>query len=150
MHWDFVCSITVVCVCVCNNNSSQWWSRVFLYPVRTLVCPVNIKRYYVMCTDCVVGEWGKFGTCSQTCGAGIISRTRSILIAPDAGGERCPNLIDSEPCYHQPCPEGINGINIDLFSQGSFCNLINYMWKFVLSCNNSVYMLILQHTYTCM
>lgn len=57
-------------------------------------CPLN----------CVVSEWGAFGTCSKSCGGGSQTRSRSILVDPKYGGAACPALLDYRNCSTQPCP----------------------------------------------
>jgi hypothetical protein len=54
--------------------------------------------------DCVVDDWGPFGVCSTSCGAGITTRTRSILVQTRNGGVSCPPLADSKSCNIGPCP----------------------------------------------
>ena len=84
-----------------------------------------IKLYLYLFVDCVVGDWGEYGDCSTTCGAGISSRTRDVLVVPDSGGEKCPNLLDTQPCFQPPCPDGKtlfsqNHLKLYLVEQVSF------------------------------
>jgi len=57
--------------------------------------------------DCEVGAWGEYGECSTPCGAGVSSRVREVLVAPDSGGEKCPNLLDTMPCFQPPCADSM-------------------------------------------
>jgi hypothetical protein len=54
--------------------------------------------------DCTVSEWTAWGACSVTCGDGMQTRTRSIIDAPQYGGQQCPELTESRSCNTQPCP----------------------------------------------
>ena len=54
--------------------------------------------------DC---EWGQFeiGECSQTCGGGMRTNTRSHIVTAEHGGVEClgPNAVN-ETCNIQECP----------------------------------------------
>jgi len=59
---------------------------------------------YQLCPqDCVVGEWGEYGDCSQTCGWGTKTRSRD-LTAPLRGGVACPQSEESDECHDIFCP----------------------------------------------
>ena len=73
-------------------------------PCNTQPCPV----------DCVVSEWSPYTplsrsptgvvvNCSQFCGDGVISRTRSVLTFDAYGGQVCPGLIEALPCNAAKC-----------------------------------------------
>ena len=84
-----------------------------------------INLYLYLFVDCEVGDWGEYGDCSTTCGAGISSRTRDVLVVPDSGGEKCPNLLDTQPCFQPPCPDGktlfsLNELKLYLVEQVRF------------------------------
>eukprot|EP00043_Microstomoeca_roanoka_P018393 m.196378 g.196378 ORF g.196378 m.196378 type:complete len:1530 (+) comp16817_c1_seq1:88-4677(+) len=51
--------------------------------------------------QCAVSEWSAWSDCSMTCGAGTMSRTRTIV----GQGASCPPLSESAPCNVQPCPD---------------------------------------------
>jgi Spondin-like TSP1 domain len=58
-------------------------------------CPVN----------CKVSEWTNWSACSQACGPGIQTRSRSIEIDALHGGTPCPSpMAESRPCNERPCP----------------------------------------------
>lgn len=73
----------------------------YLYYIIILLLHV----LYVLYVDCEVGAWGEYGECSTPCGAGVSSRVREVLVAPDSGGEKCPNLLDTMPCFQPPCAD---------------------------------------------
>lgn len=57
-------------------------------------------------TDCVVGDWTEWSTCSVACGGkGVQSRTRSVLRPSANGGKECPTLMERRTCGSQPCRE---------------------------------------------
>ena len=54
--------------------------------------------------DC---EWGQFkiGECSQTCGGGMRTNTRSRIVTAEHGGVECQGLnAVEESCNNQECP----------------------------------------------
>ncbi len=54
--------------------------------------------------DCAVGEFTDWTVCSQTCGGGITTAKRGVLVKPSNGGKGCPALVASVACNVQPCP----------------------------------------------
>ena len=56
-------------------------------------CPAN----------CVVSAFGAWGICSQTCGGGVQTHTRSITTAVAHGGKACPELAESRLCNIALC-----------------------------------------------
>ena len=62
-------------------------------PCNTQVCPVDCKV-----SDFTIGE------CSQPCGGGTQTRTRTIIQNQVGTGAPCPPLSDTIACNIQPCP----------------------------------------------
>eukprot|EP00923_Selenidium_pygospionis_P043683 GHVN01075403.1.p1 GENE.GHVN01075403.1~~GHVN01075403.1.p1 ORF type:complete len:389 (+),score=38.39 GHVN01075403.1:137-1303(+) len=63
---------------------------------QVLACPV----------DCIISEWSEWSTCPVTCQGSIISRHRSIVQAPEHGGDPCPDEVYEEmACETDPCSE---------------------------------------------
>lgn len=57
--------------------------------------------------DCSTSSWSGYSTCSQSCGTGVQSRTRT-LIQPAYGGSPCqktPLLTQTQACNTTACPE---------------------------------------------
>lgn len=55
--------------------------------------------------NCVWGEFGKWTTCSKSCGSGVKSRTRSKLKEAENGGSECRgDSKETESCNTQGCP----------------------------------------------
>eukprot|EP00929_Paragymnodinium_shiwhaense_P049346 TRINITY_DN24896_c0_g1_i1.p1 TRINITY_DN24896_c0_g1~~TRINITY_DN24896_c0_g1_i1.p1 ORF type:complete len:2226 (+),score=381.55 TRINITY_DN24896_c0_g1_i1:132-6809(+) len=54
--------------------------------------------------DCVLGDWGLWGPCSEACGGGKRLRVRTILSHSAHGGDRCKPPGDEAACNTQPCP----------------------------------------------
>ena len=50
-------------------------------------------------------EWTRFSPCSQTCGGGIITRSRNCNDpSPSDGGKDCPGeYFESRECNKDPC-----------------------------------------------
>ncbi|XP_044762960.1 somatomedin-B and thrombospondin type-1 domain-containing protein [Coccinella septempunctata] len=59
--------------------------------------------------DCQVTGWGPWTACDVDCGAGTMSRKRSIKVQPENGGKHCPSLeqrrgCQVSTCHHHPDP----------------------------------------------
>ena len=81
-------------------------------------CGIKIELYFITVqmnlstipysmynsVDC---EWGQFeiGECSQTCGGGMRTNTRSRIVIAEHGGAECLGLnAVEESCNNQECP----------------------------------------------
>ena len=54
--------------------------------------------------DCLMGQWGGWGGCSQTCGGGVRSRARTTLRYPEgAGAKPCGAMHGVGDCGTRPC-----------------------------------------------
>ena len=53
--------------------------------------------------DCQVSDWSAFGDCSASCGGGIQTQTRTILVPAANGGTACPALTNTQACNTQVC-----------------------------------------------
>ena len=51
-------------------------------------------------TDCLVSDWTDYSNCSNDCGGGIKTRTRTIIKNPGSG---CPLLTETESCNTESC-----------------------------------------------
>ncbi|XP_045465529.1 somatomedin-B and thrombospondin type-1 domain-containing protein [Harmonia axyridis] len=59
--------------------------------------------------DCQVTGWGPWSACDVDCGAGTMSRKRSVKVQPENGGKHCPSLdqrrgCQVSTCHHHPDP----------------------------------------------
>jgi hypothetical protein len=63
---------------------------------KTDECPV----------DCGVSGWGAFGECSTSCGEGVATRTRTVIVKPAFGGKKCPTSKNTGRCFEGACPVG--------------------------------------------
>jgi hypothetical protein len=54
--------------------------------------------------DCAVGTWGKWSTCTQSCGDGYQHQYRQVIKVWAFGGIRCPSLVHKRQCNPWPCP----------------------------------------------
>ena len=96
-------------------------------PPGTIECAVPV--------DCEVSEWSKWDTCSEKCGGGEQSRTRSITVAAANGGNACPALSETQACNTQkcdacsacngkssgPCQNPANGVCYDYYYKTTLC-----------------------------
>jgi hypothetical protein len=55
--------------------------------------------------DCIQSGWGSYGTCSESCGSGSQTRSRTVVRKSKYGGEVCGDDTSSRPCNSQHCPE---------------------------------------------
>lgn len=55
--------------------------------------------------DCKVSNWGKWGKCTQACGGGKKTRTRTILTHARHNGWVCPPTTMDDECNTQTCPK---------------------------------------------
>ena len=66
---------------------------------------VYFDQYIFYLVDCVWGEYGEWSSCSEACGGGEKSRSRSILTPKLNGGNDCEgNSTQINACNEQPCP----------------------------------------------
>jgi hypothetical protein len=79
------------------GNSGQACPHLFeVRPCNEYACPV----------DCAVSQWTDYGTCSETCGTGTSTRTRSVVTPASNYGASCPDdLSQSVNCNLGVCPE---------------------------------------------
>ena len=54
--------------------------------------------------DCAVGEFRDFSVCSNTCGGGTQTRSRTVITPKSGNGKECPPLSETQPCNTQICP----------------------------------------------
>lgn len=54
--------------------------------------------------DCQVSDWSTWSTCSNACGGGEQTRTRTVVTTPGLGGVLCPATSETQPCNPQLCP----------------------------------------------
>lgn len=79
-------TITVVATNSSNKTISQSFS------VRDTQ-PVN----------CQVSGWSDWSACTASCGGGTQSRSRTVQVSPQNGGDVCPSLTESQSCNTQSC-----------------------------------------------
>ena len=54
--------------------------------------------------DCVISEWCEWSLCTETCGAGLQTKERSIEKYPKNGGKSCDNqLTETKVCKLTDC-----------------------------------------------
>ena len=53
--------------------------------------------------NCELSSWGDWSGCSNPCGGGEQTRSRSVLREAEHGGTACGELSSSRPCNVEPC-----------------------------------------------
>jgi len=53
--------------------------------------------------DCQVSGWSGFSACSASCGDGVQSRSRSVVVSPLGGGAACLATTQSRSCNTHQC-----------------------------------------------
>ena len=65
---------------------------------------INLSQKGVV-VNCEWGDFGEWSICSQTCGGGEISRTRSKKIQAENGGSPCTgDETENQSCNPHSCP----------------------------------------------
>ena len=72
-------------------------------------CPALTVRAacntFACAVDCDMAPWGAWTECTLTCGTGQQSRTRSVNVPAQNGGEACSTkMSDTRDCNDRPCP----------------------------------------------
>ena len=109
--------ILSLCSAATDFSSSANYHKPHQLPVGFqcgLMCSVSECCFYMYIVDCE-WEYGEFGDCSSSCGAGIKLRYPIITVHPQHGGRECPvNVINNEPdemeCDSGPCPGKSKGL----------------------------------------
>lgn len=76
------------------------------------VCPLSSLNETSSCqtgadapVNCVLAAWSSWGPCSETCGAGQQSRSRSVASQASRGGQACiGSLSELQRCEVEACP----------------------------------------------
>ena len=72
---------------------------------------MSITANFFLClvrVDCKLSEWTEWGECSVSCGGGIKTRTKTVLIDAKFGGDECPKDREQiEQCNSQCCVPGM-------------------------------------------
>lgn len=68
-----------------------------------LFMSLPLFAYLFPVIDCTLSEWGAWSECDTKCGTGMMSRTRSILRAPENGGKHCASLTQKRGCQGYKC-----------------------------------------------
>jgi len=97
------------CSTTCGVGTQSRSRQVLVQPVGNgIACPSTTG--FSLCTlgacgvDCVVSNWGGYGSCDKSCGGGSQTRLRTILMGSANGGAACPTLEDQRACNTGCCP----------------------------------------------
>lgn len=59
--------------------------------------------FFFAVIDCILSDWGSWSDCDKECGPGTMSRSRTIIRAPENGGKRCQSLVQKRGCSGYKC-----------------------------------------------
>ncbi len=88
----------------------------------------------LIAVDCAVSDWGEWGTCSETCGGGTQTRTRTVVLAAKNGGDVCPVLEETQACNEAPCPAACCVQGACQLLTSNACQDANGTWSGATSC----------------
>ena len=71
-------------------------------PVLSETQPCNTQP--CVAGDCKVSAYSAFSRCTEGCGGGTRTRTRTVEVPQSGTGQPCPELSETEACNTQPCP----------------------------------------------
>eukprot|EP01054_Gregarina_sp_Poly1_P007313 Gregarina_sp_Poly_1__7312@NODE_401_length_8884_cov_129_699331_g327_i0_p1_GENE_NODE_401_length_8884_cov_129_699331_g327_i0NODE_401_length_8884_cov_129_699331_g327_i0_p1_ORF_typecomplete_len2342_score300_69TSP_1/PF00090_19/0_00028TSP_1/PF00090_19/6_5e13TSP_1/PF00090_19/3e07TSP_1/PF00090_19/6_6e07TSP_1/PF00090_19/9_3e11TSP_1/PF00090_19/6_7e10TSP_1/PF00090_19/1_8e04TSP_1/PF00090_19/1_8e04Notch/PF00066_17/1_6e03Notch/PF00066_17/1_2e03Notch/PF00066_17/8_1e03Notch/PF00066_17/1_2e04Notch/PF00066_17/3_2e len=74
--------------------------------------------------DCVMTEWSAWTKCSQDCGGGVKTRTRTVSRLAGPGGKACGSTRETKGCNLQRCADSVCGDNPRIESQGVTCQIL--------------------------
>ncbi len=97
------------CGTTCDLDNDGW---ITVLDARRLVLACTQPRCAILepsCEpeepiDCEVSAWSEWSECSEECGGGIRTRTRTVITPPENGGQECGALKETQACNEQPCP----------------------------------------------
>ena len=94
----------------CEEGASAR-TRSVTQPQKGFGAACLVTHEWIQCTyvqtcpsDCTVGVWAMWTSCSVSCGMGSSSRSRSVLSAASDGGVQCPVLSAAQDCNTFSCP----------------------------------------------
>ncbi|EDV21976.1 uncharacterized protein TRIADDRAFT_59504 [Trichoplax adhaerens] len=93
---------SIICV---NSDSNTIVENQFCQKNKTEIDRVSLARgCSIHCSqDCLTGQWSDWSKCSNSCGIGITSRHRKIIIPPMNAGKDCGILNQSQRCSQNNC-----------------------------------------------
>jgi len=109
---DFGGWITQECSMPCDDNlvgGIQFMEReVSVAPSKYgAACPalnMTKKCNQIRCpVDCVLSDYEEYSKCTQVCGGGVKSRTRTMEVQQKNGGKQCDQLTQTIPCNSGSC-----------------------------------------------
>ena len=78
---------------------------------KNYVCiAMNAKKFsFIFAVNCMWSSWGRWSSCSRSCGSGIRKRRRTIIRNSKHGGKKCSgSKTIKQYCNTKKCPGKIN------------------------------------------
>ena len=97
------------CTASCGNGTQTRSRSITTSPAHGGVACPNLQEDRACSTQacpvhCAVSDFGAPSACSQSCGPGVQTRSRTVLVNASHGGTPCPTLVNVTSCTHGPCP----------------------------------------------
>ncbi|XP_071486334.1 thrombospondin type-1 domain-containing protein 7A-like [Diadema antillarum] len=92
---------------LCERNDGTQVADLFCLAGETdQVLPTETRACKVQCSvDCEVTIWSNWSSCSEPCGQGERTRTRTSTVSPIQGGRACPLLAETQMCFERSCDQ---------------------------------------------
>ena len=78
----------------------------FIFSTTFQISSISVKKYLILSVPCRWSSWGRWSSCSRSCGRGVKSRSRRIVRHARHGGRKCygSSRVRSSCYRRRTCP----------------------------------------------